>query len=135
MAGPSQLVVQAAGSWPHALVLFYALIMGHAVADFPLQGRFLAMAKDRHNKLPSSEGEGFPRTLWIFALTVHSLIHGATLWLITGSVVFALAENIVHWFIDLAKCEKLTTFSQDQGLHVLCKAVFAILAFRGLVPP
>ena len=134
MAGPSQIALEAVGSWPHALVLFYALVMGHAMADFPLQGRFLAMAKDRHNKLPSSEGEGFPPTLWIFALTVHSLIQAAAVWLITGSVLFALAENILHWLIDVAKCERLTTFSQDQGLHILCKFVYAVLVFRGILP-
>ena len=33
--------------WLSALQMFFALAIGHALADFPLQGEFLAMCKNR----------------------------------------------------------------------------------------
>jgi len=135
MPGPTVLALQAVGSWPGALVLFYALAMGHALADFPLQGQFLAEAKDRHARLAASEGRGFAPTLWVFALTFHTMVHAAAVWLVTGSVVLALAENVLHWAIDFAKCERWLTFSQDQILHLLCKAGIALVIFLGFLPP
>ncbi len=135
MPGPTVLALQAVGSWPGALVLCYALVIGHALADFPLQGPFLAAAKDRHARPSATEGRGFPPTLWVFALTFHTMIHAAAVWLVTGSVVLALAENVLHWAIDFAKCERWLTFSQDQWLHLLCKAGIALVIFLGFLPP
>ena len=111
-----------------AAAIFFALVIGHALADYPLQGRFLAMAKNRHADVTSLFGGALPpRGLWLHALTAHSLIHAGTVWFITGSVTLGLVELVLHWVIDFAKCEKWTNFTVDQLLHVVCKAGYAAL--------
>lgn len=132
MIGNSDLAQAAAGSFSGALVLWFALVIGHAIADFPLQGQFLATGKNRHVKLPDPEGAPFPGNLWVYCLTAHALIHSGTVWLITGSLVFALTELVLHWLIDFAKNERWTSFASDQALHVACKALYAVLIASGL---
>ena len=113
-------------------VVLFALGIGHALADFALQGDFLSQAKNRHADVAKFFGEnGHPRDLWIHALTAHALIHAGAVWLVTGSVVLAAVELVLHWLIDLAKCENWTSFSTDQYLHLACKAVYAALIATG----
>lgn len=132
MIGVTEFARLAEGFFPQAFLVFFALVIGHAIADFPLQGPFLAAAKNRHIRMPDPEGEPFPPNLWVYALTAHSLIHAAPVWLVTGSAVFALAEVVLHWLIDWAKCEGWTRFAHDQFLHVACKLIYAVLLFFGL---
>lgn len=97
-------------------MLGFLLLAGHAVADYPLQGDFLATAKDRYSAL----GQIF----WPHALTCHALIHGGMVALLTGSVSLGIAETVAHWFIDLLKCENRIGLNTDQALHVICKLVW-----------
>jgi len=63
-------------------------------------------------------------------MSAHCLIHAGFVWIITGSVVFALAEFILHWIIDAVKCEGRTSFATDQWLHIVTKAAYvAVLWF------
>ncbi|MES2980759.1 MAG: DUF3307 domain-containing protein [Verrucomicrobiota bacterium] len=111
-----------------AAVVFLALVIGHVLADYPLQGRFLSMAKNRHADVSELfGGESPPRGLWLHALTAHSLVHAGMVWFITGSLTLGIVELILHWLIDFAKCEKWTNFTVDQLLHVACKAAYAVL--------
>ena len=97
----------------------FLLIAGHALADYPLQGDFLAKAKNRTMPIP-----GVP--FWQ-ALGAHALIHGGVVALVTGIWWLGLAEAVMHAWIDDAKCRGALTFNQDQGLHIVCKlAWFAI---------
>ena len=108
-----------------AFALFFALLIGHALADFPLQGDFLSRGKNRHTEPPKlADGKESPRSLWIYLMTAHALIHAGFVWLFTGFLIFALAEFVLHWMIDVLKCEGRTSFAIDQWLHVLCKVVF-----------
>jgi hypothetical protein len=117
---------------PTFWVAMFALAIGHALADFALQGDFLSQAKNRHADVARFFGErSQPRGLWVHALTAHALIHAGTVWLITGSVVLGTIELIVHWLIDYAKCENWTSFSTDQLLHLACKAGYAWLLATG----
>ena len=121
--------------WLNALVLLWALILGHALADFPLQGTFLAVGKDRHADLAAATGiPKWPKGIWIYCLTIHSMIQAGAVWLITGSVILSLVEFVLHWLIDLAKNEKYTGFYGDQGLHILCKVFYAALVLFGIQP-
>lgn len=52
-----------------AATLAIALLAGHALADYPLQGDFLSKAKNRTAPIP-----GVP---WQQALGAHVVIHGA----------------------------------------------------------
>lgn len=114
-------------------VAFFALCIGHALADFSLQGDFLSQTKNRHG----DAGRFFPdhtpppRGLWVHALTAHALIHAGAVWLVSASATLAAAELVLHWLIDYAKCEGWTSFTADQLLHLACKAAYAALLATG----
>lgn len=106
--------------------LFGALIVAHAVCDYPLQGDFLARAKNRALPIP-----GVP---WWEALGAHAIMHGGAVWLLTGLWWLGALEAASHFLIDDAKCtgklgEGAKAFNRDQALHVLCKAAWVALAW------
>lgn len=105
--------------------IFALLLVGHALADYPLQGDFLAKAKNRANPLP-----GIP---WYHGLLPHAAIHGGFVGVITGSLTLGLAEFVVHCLIDDAKCMGRISYNTDQALHVACKVLWVlIIAFVGV---
>jgi hypothetical protein len=97
--------------------MFFALAVFHALADFPLQGDYLARQKVRSTADGTSE--------WLVALTAHSLIHAGAVWLVTGSKLLGLAELILHALIDAAKGRGAFSHLTDQLLHLGCKLVYA----------
>jgi hypothetical protein len=121
---------------PGPLALFFALAIGHAIADYPLQGKFLAMQKNRHFKLADYTGDT-PPTLWVYCLTAHSLVHSGTIWVIFAcfglpyAAAIAFIELVLHWIIDFAKCERWTNFHQDQAMHLLCKIGYVLYLWLG----
>jgi len=102
----------------------FALLGWHALADYPLQGDFMAKAKNPKAPLP-----GVP---WETVMTAHALIHGFGVSMITGSVVLGLAETVSHWLIDVAKCFGKLDLRADQGAHFACKIAWFALAPLGL---
>jgi hypothetical protein len=114
------------------IFVFLALAIGHAVADFPLQGAFLAKAKNRHSDISNYFGKSAPSGVWLHAMTAHSLIHAGAVWLITGSAVLAVIELVAHWVIDYVKCEGWIGFNTDQLLHYVCKIIYAMLIYLGV---
>jgi hypothetical protein len=100
--------------------LFGALVVAHAICDYPLQGDFLARAKNRTAPL-----QGVP---WYQALGAHAIIHGGAVALLTGVPLLGLAEVAVHALTDDAKCTGKIGFNTDQAIHVACKLAWAILA-------
>lgn len=116
-----------------ALSLFFAFCIGHALADFPLQGEFLAHGKNRHLTPPIlASGNEPPKSIWLYCLTAHCLIHAGFVWLITGSALLAFIELVVHWIIDALKSEGKFDFGTDQWLHVITKVVYVVLIWQGL---
>jgi hypothetical protein len=105
-----------------AIQLFIALIIGHCLADFPLQGEYLALFKNRHH-LEDDEMTKH-EVVWPYVLSAHALIHMGTVWIITGSFILGAMEFALHWVIDYAKCEKWTNYHVDQALHVICKVLY-----------
>jgi len=99
--------------------LFAALVIAHAICDYPLQGDFLARAKSRVAPIP-----GVP---WYQALGAHSVMHGGAVWLLTGAPLLGLAETTAHAAIDDAKCTGRISFNTDQSLHIACKAAWAFI--------
>lgn len=93
--------------------LFFLLMVVHALADYPLQGDFLARAKNHAAPIP-----GVP---WWQAMGAHSLIHGGGVAIVTGSLYLGLAECVAHFLIDRAKCAGRIGYNMDQALHVACK--------------
>ena len=117
-----------------ALTLFFALCIGHALGDFPLQGDFLARGKNRH--LPSpilADGDRSPKRVWIYCLTYHAIIHAGLVWIISGSVVIGLIEFVVHWIIDAMKSENAFGFEADQLLHLATKLAYVTLIWAGVL--
>ena len=112
-----------------AVAVFFALLISHAIGDFALQGSFLSRAKNRHNDLSDYFPEGTPPSLWWNALLAHALIHAGGVWLVSGLVVLAFIELVLHTLIDYAKCEEWISFAVDQTLHRLCKLLYAVLLF------
>lgn len=121
-----------AGSPAAALVILFALFIAHAVSDFALQPEFLALGKNRNADLSRFFGEKqAPAGLWINALGAHSLIHAGAVWLVTGSVFLGILELTLHFAIDFAKCEGMTSFALDQALHYFCKLAYVVLLYFG----
>ncbi len=98
------------------LELFGALVVAHMLCDYPLQGDFLAKAKNHTAPIP-----GVP---WWQALGAHSIIHGGAVWLLTGIWWFGFAETVAHALIDNSKCAKRYGLTTDQALHIAFKAVW-----------
>ncbi len=99
------------------------LIAAHALADYPLQGDFLARAKNQTAPVP-----GVP---WYQALFAHAAIHAGFVGVITGSLWLAVAEFLAHSLIDYAKSAGRISYNVDQGLHLGCKVVWvALLAIQ-----
>ena len=125
-------VIDAVPGWPGFFVFLFAFAIGHVLTDYPLQGSFLAQAKNRHNSTIILAGEAKPpRGLWIHALTAHSLIQGGAVWVISGSVTLAALEVVLHWAIDFFKCEGWFGYTTDQALHITCKAAYALVISTG----
>ena len=107
--------------------MLFWLLVGHAVADYPLQAGPMATEKCRHST--SDLQKSVP---WYYWLTAHALIHGGTVFWATGSLSLGLLETIVHWLIDLAKCEGWFGIHIDQALHIACKVVWCVLIANGI---
>jgi hypothetical protein len=102
------------------LELFGALMVAHAVCDYPLQRDFLAKAKNRVTPIPD-----FP---WWHAMGAHALMHaGAVAWL-TGFWWLGALEFVFHFVTDDAKCRGRLTLNQDQFIHALCKVAWVVIA-------
>jgi hypothetical protein len=106
--------------------MLFWLIVGHAVADYPLQGDFLAKAKNHAAPLP-----GIP---WIHGLLPHAAIHAGAVALATGSPLLGCAEFAAHALIDYGKSAGWygapgpRSFHADQALHVASKVLWAAAA-------
>jgi len=98
------------------VIVFIKLLVGHCLADYPLQGDFLSKAKNHRQPIP-----GVP---YYQALLAHSIIQAGMVYYITGWMPFALAEGALHYLIDYWKCDGRISFNTDQVLHVSCKAIF-----------
>ncbi len=105
------------------MTLFLSLIFGHFLADYPLQGDFLARGKNHKNPIP-----GVP---WYQCLFAHAVIHGGVVGYITGHPMLGVAEFFAHGAIDWAKSEGIIGFNHDQALHIVCKILWVAMISCG----
>ena len=101
-------------------VLLFALVFCHALADYPLQGEFLATAKNRNTPIG--------KLFWMHALPAHAIIQGGFVLLLTGSVLLATAEAVIHGITDWFKCEGKISLHIDQAIHLGCRLLWALIA-------
>lgn len=109
------------------MTLFFWLLVGHALADYPLQGDFLARGKNRHLPAAYLPPGQVAQAIWPWCLTAHALIHAGAVAYFTGSVLVGVVELGLHWAIDFAKCESWTGIHTDQTLHVACKVAYVLV--------
>lgn len=98
--------------------MFGLLVGAHLLADYPLQGDFLAKAKN-----PTAPIPGVP---WQQAMFAHAGIHGLLVGLVTGSLWLGLLEAAFHAYIDYGKCRGWISFNVDQACHLVCKAAWCV---------
>lgn len=108
-----------------AVNMFCALLVLHALADFPWQGPFISEAKNPIRPVRN--------TPWELIMFWHAVIHGGFVWAGTGYLFLGVCEVIAHFVIDWAKCVNYfgggrRAFYIDQGLHVACKVVWVGVA-------
>lgn len=114
--------------------LFFALLIGHAVADFWAQSDALAKMKNRNRDSAAFCPPGQkPQAVWPYALTAHAAMHGGAVWAITGLWWLGLAETVAHWLIDFGKCDNYYGIHADQAMHVACKALWVALLWPAIV--
>jgi len=104
-------------------VMLFLLIFGHALADYPLQSRFMAIGKNPYNKVSNPSPNA---RKWYHKMIAHCFIHGGIVMLITGSLGLGILEFVMHWIIDILKCKKAITSDVDQSLHILCQICYAL---------
>jgi hypothetical protein len=100
--------------------MLFWLMVGHVLADYPLQGDFLAVAKNHNTPVG--------KLFWPYALSAHALIHAAFVALFTGSIALGLAEALIHAATDRLKCNEKISLLADQLVHIACKIVWAVIA-------
>ena len=97
------------------------LVAGHGLADYALQGDYMAKTKDHTN--PNNKG------IWFHSLFAHSWIHGGFVAVITGLWWLGVLEAAIHGFTDWLKCDRRITFVTDQYVHYACKLAWLTIAF------
>lgn len=102
-------------------LMLIALLGAHAVLDYAGQGDFMSKAKNR--------AAAFPEVPWWNVMAAHALIHGAAVALITGIWWLCIAEAVIHFAVDDAKCTRRISYNVDQLIHVACKLVWLAVAF------
>jgi hypothetical protein len=105
------------------VTLLLQLCALHFLCDFPLQGDFLARAKNPNTAVP-----GVP---WPWALAAHSGIQAGGV-LLVMSWPFAVAEFFSHFLIDWVKCAGGYSFACDQYLHLCIRCTYAGCALWGI---
>lgn len=105
------------------LALFAAFLVVHVLADFPLQGDYIAKQKARKHADNNS--------VWIVALSAHSIIHAGGVWLVSGSLALGCVELVLHALIDIGKGEDKFDLVTDQLLHLACKALYVAAITAG----
>ena len=120
----SSIIFDQACILPASFQLLLALFIGHFLCDYPLQGAFLASAKNRHTKNADTSCD--TPSMWIHALTAHSFIHGGMVWIVTGHCILGIMEIALHWLIDFGKSEKWYSLNTDQMLHLACKCAYCL---------
>lgn len=111
--------------WLALTFLFILLLMIHFCIDLQFQTNEVAKGKDPK----ASPYLGVPWPYWMLS---HASTHGLGVMLATQSLPLGIAETVVHFFIDVAKCKGYTAIHLDQFLHVVCKATWIGLIAYGV---
>jgi hypothetical protein len=78
------------------LELAFMLFVGHFLGDFSLQSEYMST-----HKSPAVSKD------WYIVMTAHCAVHAMIVFVLTGRLVFAIAEFVVHFATDYVKCKRL----------------------------
>ena len=115
------------------MIMLFWLLFWHAMADFPLQGDYLAKRKnrkiEREEKFYATNTEGgvYTHSPWWMHMSWHALIHAGGVAFITNNVAFGLVEFVLHFGIDFAKTQGKINSTTDQALHITCKLAYVLV--------
>jgi hypothetical protein len=124
-------------AWIVALWLLVMYVAVHAICDYPLQGDFLAKAKNRATPIPGvpfwqalgahvaiHAGGVLVTTFW--GLLVIQMAVGNVAWdtMFALSLFCSLIEALAHALTDDAKCTGKIGFNSDQAIHLTCKLFY-----------
>lgn len=104
---------------------FFILLSAHFLADFPLQGEW--MAKEKYNV--------FKTPIGTIALFAHAFIHALVLGTIACSLgynfeLFFWTVGVTHFFIDYGKIKEKYGVYEDQLLHCLVLLLLILYVLR-----
>jgi hypothetical protein len=99
--------------------ILFLLFAGHAVVDYGLSTSYVAFAKSHKRK----EGEG----VWPWVLLAHSLMHGGSVFLVTGNVVLGVGELLLHAATDYLKSDGKLSYGADQAIHYITKVIWVVV--------
>lgn len=108
------------------IATLWYLLVGHFVADYPLQTDFLAKGKS-----PEATPGPVP---WQYIMAAHAAVHGLMVSTCAGlilgplsllAVLLGALELVLHFYIDVVKCKDQIDIHVDQALHVICKTAWA----------
>lgn len=97
------------------------LLLGHLLADYALQGDFMAKAKNHRAPIP-----GVP---WFTVLLSHAAIHALFVTIVTANIVLAVLEFVGHALTDWAKCDGRISYNVDQTVHIGMKLAYVGIMF------
>lgn len=110
-----------------AIIAFWYMLVGHFLADYPLQTEFITTHKN-----PLHQG----RVPWYYVMMSHATLHGAFVSMATATaigqlhilfpLILGLYEVCLHYFLDVLKCVGCTSIHTDQLLHIMCKVAWAV---------
>ena len=100
------------------MILFFQLVIGHALADFVLQTDTMAQAKDRHSDFGKSLGDNFPP--WYYWLGAHALIGAACLAVFALGLVMApkVAGTMEGYKLESLRSEEQRLLDERRALDL-----------------
>ena len=102
--------------------MFFFLLCGHFIFDFPLQGDTVAREKN-----PGSTTELQKHVPWFYWGLAHAFSHAFAVAFITRSAVCAGIELWSHFGTDYLKCKQKFSIHVDQALHIAFKLFYTAL--------
>ena len=101
------------GSFVLIAAMFGTLLVGHAIADYPLQYAFGGFIGRNKGRRP--------------VMALHAATHGVFVGAITFNPWLGIAEFATHWVLDANKGRGRVWGVLDQMAHVACKVLWVLL--------
>ena len=120
-----------AGSTAMMMTFFeslFLLVCLHFLADFPLQGEYMAREKSPKGRpLGRMENAEAPNQEWWLIMAGHCAIHSLMAYLVTYSLWLAVFMFVTHYMIDCRRCYQQITFLMDQMAHFVIILIIATI--------